>query len=74
MNSYNDGPAEPGSKPMGPFYELEASSPAAKLSAGQTILHVHRTYHLQGPEVDLDPVAKAIMGVTILQIKSALAN
>jgi hypothetical protein len=74
VNSYNDGPAEPGAKPLGPFYELETSSPAAKLSPGQTMLHIHRTYHLQGIEVDLDPIAKALLGVDISQIKSALVD
>jgi hypothetical protein len=74
VNSYNDGPAQPGGKPLGPFYELETSSPAAKLSPGQMLLHVHRTYHLQGLESDLDPVCQAILGVTISQIKSALAK
>jgi len=74
VNSYNDGPAQPGAKPLGPFYELETSSPAAKLSPGEAILHVHRTCHLQGPDADLDPVAKAILGVSISQIKSALAK
>ena len=34
-NSYNDGPATPGAKPMGPFFELESSSPAAALAPGQ---------------------------------------
>ena len=72
VNSYNDGPPESGAKPLGPFYELEASSPAAALKQGQTISHVHRTFHLQGPEADLDPIAKAIFGVTIDQIKLAL--
>jgi hypothetical protein len=28
-NSYNDGPAAPGANPLGPFYALESSSPAA---------------------------------------------
>ena len=28
VNSYNDGPTSPGGKPLGPFYELETSSPA----------------------------------------------
>ena len=74
VNSYNDGPAQPGAKPLGPFYELETSSPAARLSPGQMLLHLHRTYHIQGPEADLDPVAKAILGVTISQIKVALAK
>ncbi len=74
VNSYNDGPAQPGAKPLGPFYELETSSPAARLSPGQMLLHLHRTYHIQGPEADLDPVAKAILGVTISQMKSAIAK
>jgi hypothetical protein len=72
VNSYNDGPAEPGAKPLGPFYELETSSPAAALKPGGTISHIHRTFHLQGPEADLDPIAKAALGVTIDEIKSAL--
>ena len=72
VNSYNDGPAEPGAKPLGPFYELETSSPAAALKPGGAISHVHRTFHLQGPEADLDKIAKATLGVTIDQIKSAL--
>jgi hypothetical protein len=71
VNSYNDGPAEPGAKPLGPFYELETSSPAASLKPGETISHVHRTFHLQGSEADLDQIARATLGVTIDQIKSA---
>jgi hypothetical protein len=30
VNSYNDGPPAPGAPPLGPFYELESSSPAAE--------------------------------------------
>jgi len=71
VNSYNDGPPEPGAKPLGPFYELETSSPAATLKPGGTISHVHRTFHLQGPEADLNSIAKATLGVTIEEIKSA---
>jgi hypothetical protein len=72
VNSYNDGPSEPGAKPLGPFYELETSSPAAALEPRQTISHIHRTYHLQGSEADLDLICKATLGVTIAEIKSAL--
>ena len=72
VNSYNDGPPEPGAKPMGPFYELETSSMAAALDPGEKISHVHRTFHLQGSQADLDPIAKAALGVTIDEIKSAL--
>jgi len=71
VNSYNDGPPEPGAKPLGPFYELETSSPAAALKPGGTISHVHRTFHLQGSEADLNTIAKATLGVTIEEIKSA---
>jgi hypothetical protein len=74
VNSYNDGPSEPGAKPLGPFYELETSSPAAALEPNQTISHIHRTYHLQGSETELNPIAKATLGVTIAEIKSALPD
>jgi len=57
--------------PLGPFYELETSSPAAALKPGGTISHVHRTFHLQGSEADLDPIVRATLGVTIDEIKSA---
>lgn len=74
VNSYNDGPPEPGAKPMGPFYELESSSMAAALAPGEKISHVHRTFHLQGSEADLDPIAKAVLGVTIAEIKTAFSK
>jgi hypothetical protein len=72
VNSYNDGPPEPGAKPMGPFYELETSSPAAALAPGQSLLHTHRTFHFRAPEAKLDAIARATLGVTIAEIKSAL--
>ena len=71
VNSYNDGPPEPGAKPLGPFYELETSSPAVALKPGGTISHVHRTFHMQGSEAELNPIARATLGVTIEEIKSA---
>jgi len=74
VNSYNDGPPEPGAKPLGPFYELETSSPAAALKPGETLSHMHRTFHLQGPEKDLDPIARATLGVSLDEIKSAMAK
>jgi YhcH/YjgK/YiaL family protein len=71
-NSYNDGPPAPGAKPLGPFFELESSSPAASLAPGASLSHVHRTIHLTGPESALDTVARAVLGVTIADITSAL--
>jgi hypothetical protein len=73
-NCYNDGPPSPGAKPLGPFYELESSSPAAALPPGATAAHVHRTMHLAGAEKDLDAVARSVLGVTIEEIRSAFAR
>ena len=70
-NSYNDGPPTPGAKPMGPFYELESSSPAAALAPGESLTHTHRTIHITGPEPELDAIAKATLGVSLEGIKAA---
>jgi hypothetical protein len=72
VNSYNDGPAAPGAKPLGPFYELESSSPAAALGPGGTLTHVHTTMHFQGPRKALDAIARATLGVGIEEIGKAL--
>jgi len=72
INSYNDGPAEPGAEPFGQFYELETSSPAAALKANESISHIHRTIHLQGTEEELEPIAKKLFGSSILEIKTSL--
>ena len=72
VNSYNDGPVTPGGKQLGPFYELETSSPGAALKPGEAIVHLHRTIHLEGPEEALDPVARATLGVGLQEIKTAL--
>ncbi len=71
-NCYNDGPPAPGVKPMGPFYELESSSPAAALAPGKSLSHIHRTIHLSGPESALDGAARATLGVSLADIKAGL--
>ena len=73
-NSYNDGPATPGAKPMGPFYEIESSSPAAALAPGQNMSHVHRTFHLVGDESALDKVARREFNVSLAEIKVGLTQ
>ena len=72
VNSYNDGPPTAGAKPLGPFYELETSSPAVELKPGESLSHVHRTIHFQGSEQKLDDIARVTLGVTIDKIKSSL--
>jgi len=69
VNSYNDGPASPGAKPFGPFYELESSSPAAALKPGETFSHVHTTMHFLGDKKGLNTISVKILGVTIEEIK-----
>jgi hypothetical protein len=70
VNSYNDGSPEPGAAPLGPFYEIETSSPAAALKPGETMKHVQRTMHFQGAEADLDGIAKKVFRVDLETIKS----
>ena len=65
INSYNDGPPAPGQPPLGPFYELETSSPALELGTGQQHTHVQRTFHFVGPTTELDRIARATLGIGI---------
>jgi hypothetical protein len=66
VNAYNDGPLE-GSDQLGPFYELESSSPAAALIPGQTMIHMHTTFHLVGEKAALDRIAQAVLGVSLAE-------
>ncbi len=61
LNSYNDGPTEDGTI-MGPFFEIETSSPCATLSPGQTLTHTQTTIHVHGPKNALREVAKRVFG------------
>ena len=74
VNSYNDGPASPGAKPLGPFFELETSSPAVALKPDGVLRHVHTTMHFQGPEAALDGIARKTLGVGIADIKAAFGG
>lgn len=65
VNSYNDGPVRPGEPSLGGFYELETSSPAAALAPGASMTHTHRTYHFVGDRADLEPIARAMLGVSL---------
>jgi hypothetical protein len=70
INAYNDGPKD-GGPGMGPFYELEASSPAAFLKPDEEITHIQRIYHFEGSEDDLDSLAKSLLNVSLAEIKNA---
>jgi hypothetical protein len=70
LNSYNDGPLEDGSQ-MGPFYELETSSPAAALKPGESLTHLQYTIHLTGDKNLLNQVALKALGVSLEEIENS---
>ncbi len=74
VNSYNDGPAAPGKPPLGPFYELETSSPALALAPGGRYTHIHRTIHVRGPLAGLDRIARSMLKVSLAQVTCAFSS
>lgn len=68
LNAYNDGPLDDGSI-MGPFLELESSSPAAFLEPGESLSHRHNVYHFVGDEASLSPIAEQLLGVSLERVK-----
>jgi hypothetical protein len=70
VNSYNDGPVADGSI-MGPFYEIESSSPAAFLASGEKITHTQRIFHITGDEEKLSLITEKLFNHSITEIKEA---
>ena len=70
LNSYNDGPLEDGTQ-MGPFYELETSSPAAELLPGEKLTHTQYTLHLTGDPDLLDKVSRKVLGIGLDAVSNA---
>ncbi len=68
VNAYNDGPLEDGSQ-MGPFYELESSSPAKPLQPGETQSHKQVTCHFEGDFTALQDIALNVLGVDLAGAK-----
>ncbi len=73
VNAYNDGPLEDGSQ-IGPFYELESSSPALFIRPGATFTHTHRTFHFVGAEESLDKIARKVLGIHLEDVKKAFVQ
>ncbi len=68
VNSYNDGPAQPGGSQLGKFYELETSSPALMLAPGETYRHIHTTLHMEGSAELLAAICRSIFGIDLKQV------
>lgn len=73
INSYNDGPLDDGTQ-LGPFFELEASSPAAKLKPGRSLKHINTTIHMSGSEASLNKLMIKVFGTGIEKVKQALGK
>lgn len=74
VNAYNDGPPAPGEKPMGPFYELESSSPVRELQPEEEIVHTQTTFHFQGEQPALDSLASRVLGASVSEITRIFQN
>jgi hypothetical protein len=74
VNSYNDGPAAPGRKPDGPYFELETSSPAAALGQGESLTHRHRTFHLAGDRKLLEELSRDRLHSGLAEIENAFSS
>ena len=72
LNSYNDGPVDESGDQMGPFYEMESSSPALALNPGETATHTQCIIHLYGDEEKLQAVLSAIAPIELAKVKTAL--
>ncbi len=68
INSYNDGLLEDGSQ-LGPFYELETSSPALALKSGETTVYKQSTIHFQGTEEELNAICQQVFDISLNEIK-----
>jgi hypothetical protein len=74
INAYNDGSPAPGQPPLGPFYELETSSPGAELASGGSLTHRQITVHFTGKARRLDPIALRTLGVGVETICNAFTG
>jgi acetyl esterase/lipase len=73
-NTYNDGPPEPGKKGLGPFYEIESLSPTRALGTGESLVHHHRTLHIQADPAILARLAKEILGVDLATVRQEMLD
>ncbi len=69
LHAYNDGPLEDGTL-MGPFLELESSSPAAFLGKEEKLKHTHSVFHFAGEREVLDKLSANLLGVSFRYIEA----
>ncbi len=74
VNSYNDGPPEPGAQALGAFYEIESLSPAVALGPDQSLTHHHRTLHIRAAKAILAKLAREILGVELEAVRKEMLS
>ncbi len=53
---------------MGPFYEVETSSPGAELKPGESLTHTQQVFHIQGEEAAIEEIVRKLLGVGLKNI------
>ncbi|MDR3711740.1 MAG: hypothetical protein P4L51_02905 [Puia sp.] len=71
VNAYNDGPLADGTQ-LGPFYEIESSSPVKELKAGEAQTYSQVTCHLEGDYATLSRLAEQVLGVKLEEARVAI--
>ena len=69
INSYNDGPLADGTQ-LGPFYEVESSSPVKELKPGDAEEYHQLTCHFQGDYSALKELAKKLLFIDLDEVKN----
>jgi hypothetical protein len=69
INSYNDGPLADGTQ-LGPFYELESSSPTLALKPGEKITYKQSTFHFEGTEIALNTICEKVLGISLEEVRA----
>ncbi|MGF6847329.1 hypothetical protein QFZ51_002564 [Chitinophaga sp. W3I9] len=73
VNCYNDGPLADGTQ-MGPFYEVESSSDARALKAGESLRYRQTTLHFEGDRKALQALAMQLWQLPLEDVQHFLTN
>lgn len=71
VNAYNDGPLADGSQ-LGPFYEIESSSSAKELGAGDIQTYQQVTCHLQGSYASMKKIVLDLLHIDLDDVKTTM--
>jgi hypothetical protein len=68
VNAYNDGPMADSTQ-LGPFYELESTSPVKVLDKGETLGYHQLTCHFEGSYEAMKALTKSLLNVDLDEVK-----